>query len=167
MNARGSEVETARDTTDGLALATDLGWAIRMVSSAFSRVASSSVVGLPGGARGYLVLVALADGEPPTQLALANDVGLDRTVMTYLLDDLEAEELIVRRPDPSDRRARQVVLTGAGRERLGDVRSRLGIAEEELLRDLSDGDAISLRALLSRIALTAQRDAVLPGATDC
>ncbi|MFE9688059.1 hypothetical protein [Streptomyces sp. NPDC006285] len=52
-----------------LALDTDLGWAIRMVSSAFRRVTTASVADLPGGARAYLVLVALSGGEPPSQLA--------------------------------------------------------------------------------------------------
>ncbi|MER5515717.1 MarR family winged helix-turn-helix transcriptional regulator [Streptomyces sp. NPDC002763] len=96
MSAATSEHDKPRGETEDLALETDLGWAIRMVSAAFSRVATESVSELPGGPRGYLVLVALAGGEPPTQLALAKEVSLDRTVMTYLLDDLEAHELITR-----------------------------------------------------------------------
>lgn len=99
-----------------------------MVSAAFRRVATESVADLPGGARGYLVLVALAGGEPPTQLALAREVSLDRTVMTYLLDDLEAHELVSRRPDPRDRRARQVLITDTGRTRLDQVRQSLAAA---------------------------------------
>ena len=38
--------------------------------------------------------------------------------MPYLLDDLEAHELVTRRPDPRDRRARQVLITDTGRTRL-------------------------------------------------
>lgn len=116
--------ETKKPRCEGgdLALDTDLGWAIRLVGAAFRRVATDSVADLPGGARGYLVLVALASGEPPSQLALAKEVSLDRTVMTYLLDDLEAHELITRRPDPRDRRARQVLLTDAGVDHSGRSR---------------------------------------------
>lgn len=101
MSAPTSENDKRHSGADDLALETDLGWAIRMVSAEFRRVATESVSELPGGPRGYLVLVALAGGEPPTQLALAKEVSLDRTVMTYLLDDLEAHELITRRPDPA------------------------------------------------------------------
>lgn len=141
-----------------LALDTDLGWAIRMVSSAFRRVATASVADLPGGARAYLVLVALSGGEPPSQLALAKAVSLDRTVMTYLLDDLEAHDLVTRKPDPRDRRARQVLLTDTGRTRLNEVRQKIAAAEAKLLVDLDEHDNLQLRTLLARVARTAQAD---------
>ncbi|MFE2977538.1 MarR family winged helix-turn-helix transcriptional regulator [Streptomyces sp. NPDC059258] len=150
-----------------LALDTDLGWAIRMVSSAFRNVATESVADLPGGARAYLVLVALAGGEPPSQLALAKEVSLDRTVMTYLLDDLEAHGLVTRRPDPRDRRARQVLITDTGRIRLAEVRHSLAAAEARLLTDLDGDDASRLRTLLSRVARTAQRESATPDEAAC
>jgi DNA-binding MarR family transcriptional regulator len=156
-----------RGEVDDLALETDLGWAIRLVSTAFSRVATESVAGLPGGPRGYLVLIALAGGEPPTQLALAKEVSLDRTVMTYLLDDLEAHGLVTRSPDPRDRRARLVLITDVGRARLRQVRQSLTAAEARLLADLDDQDAETLRTLLSRVAQTAQRESLAPVETDC
>ena len=154
-------------TVDASALDTDLGWAIRLVSTAFSRVATESVAGLPGGPRGYLVLVALAGGKPPTQLALAKEVSLDRTVLTYLLDDLEAHALVSRSPDPRDRRARLVLITDIGRTRLQQVRQSLAIAEARLLADLDAQDASMLRSLLSRVAQTAQRESLAPDETDC
>jgi len=166
VNASASGRKPRREADD-LALETDLGWAIRLVSTAFSRVATESVTGLPGGPRGYLVLVALAGGEPPTQLALAKEVSLDRTVMTYLLDDLEAHGLVSRSPDPRDRRARLVLITDVGRTRLQQVRQSLSAAEARLLADLDDQDAETLRALLSRVAQTAQRESLAPVETDC
>jgi DNA-binding MarR family transcriptional regulator len=102
-----------------------------MVSSAFRRVATSSVEDLPGGPRGYLVLVALASGEPRSQLALAQQANLDRTVTTYLLDDLEARQLITRRPDPRDRWARQVLITEEERAHL--ERAFSGVASALLI----------------------------------
>ncbi|MGA6158719.1 MarR family winged helix-turn-helix transcriptional regulator [Stenotrophomonas sp. NPDC087984] len=166
MSASMSEKKHSGETAD-LTLDTDLGWAIRMVSSAFRKVATESVATLPGGARAYLVLVALAGGEPPSQLALAKAVSLDRTVMTYLLDDLEAHELVTRRPDPRDRRARQVLLTDTGRTRLDEVRQNLAAAEARLLTDLHDHDARQLRTLLARVAQTAQRESLAPDESDC
>ncbi|NEB38512.1 winged helix-turn-helix transcriptional regulator [Streptomyces sp. SID14515] len=148
-------------------LGADLGWAIRLVSAAFRRVATESVADLPGGARGYLVLVALSNGEPPSQLALAKEVSLDRTVMTYLLDDLEAHELVTRRPDPRDRRARQVLITDTGRARLAHVRESLAAAEARLLVDLDKHDERQLRVLLSRVATTAQRESIAPDEAEC
>lgn len=167
MSASTSEGRPPRREEGDLALDTDLGWAIRMVGAAFRRVGTESVAELPGGARGYLVLVALASGEPPSQLALAKEVSLDRTVMTYLLDDLEAHELVTRRPDPRDRRARQVLLTDTGRARLKQVRLSLAAAEARLLADLDDEDAGRLRTLLARVARTAQRESLAPAEADC
>ncbi|QHC33035.1 MarR family winged helix-turn-helix transcriptional regulator [Streptomyces sp. HF10] len=164
MSASTSDKHPGESTE--LALDTDLGWAIRMVSSAFRRIATASVADLPGGARAYLVLVALASGEPPSQLALAKAVSLDRTVMTYLLDDLEAHGLVTRRPDPRDRRARQVLLTGAGRTRLAEVRHQLAAAEAELLTGLDERDALQLRTLLARVAQSAQ-DGIAADDADC
>ncbi|MFE2182489.1 MarR family winged helix-turn-helix transcriptional regulator [Streptomyces sp. NPDC059455] len=163
----GDAADTAtRAATREPGLESDLGWAIRMVSSAFRRVATSSVEDLPGGPRGYLVLVAVASGEPPSQLALAQQVSLDRTVMTYLLDDLETRQLITRRPDPRDRRARQVLITEEGRAQLERAQERLSVAEARLLADLDEHDARQLRLLLTRVAQTAQREALAPEA-DC
>ncbi|MGY5051629.1 MarR family winged helix-turn-helix transcriptional regulator [Streptomyces sp. 900105755] len=168
MSTSMSENKKPRDESESLALDTDLGWAIRMVSAAFRRVATASVADLPGGARGYLVLVALAgDREPPSQLALAKEVSLDRTVMTYLLDDLEAHNLVTRTPDPRDRRARQVLITDTGRARLAQVRESLGAAEALLLADLDPTDTEQLRTLLARVAQTAQREVVAPDETEC
>ncbi|MFI6093189.1 MarR family winged helix-turn-helix transcriptional regulator [Streptomyces sp. NPDC051218] len=90
--------------------------------------------------------MALTGGsEPPTQLALAKEVSLDRTVMTHLLDDLEAHNLVTRKPDPRDRRARQVLITDTGHTRLTEVRHSLGAAEARLLTDLGPKDTEQLR----------------------
>jgi len=62
---------------------------------------------VPGGLRGYQVLVAVADGCPGTQLELGQQLGIDRSVMTNVLDVIEAAKLVERRPDPADRRARR------------------------------------------------------------
>ncbi|GAA2599389.1 hypothetical protein GCM10010435_93540 [Winogradskya consettensis] len=87
--------------------------------------------------------------------------------MTYLLDDLEAHALVTRSPDPRDRRARLVLITDIGRNRLQQVRQSLAIAEARLLDDLDDQDAGKLRTLLSRVAQTAQRESLAPDETDC
>jgi DNA-binding MarR family transcriptional regulator len=137
----------------------DLVWAIRMISAALRRAAAEAAETLPGGSRAYLVLMALAatEDKPPTQLELAGQVGLDRTVMTYLLDDLEGLGLLSRRPNPQDRRARHVILTHEGRSQLQRVRTHLAAAESRLLGELSEQQRAQFRDLLTRVALTAQQ----------
>jgi DNA-binding MarR family transcriptional regulator len=130
----------------------DLGWALGTVTRAHLRTASEVVGTLPGGPRGYQVLTAAARGEPSSQLALAQKLGVDRTVMTYLLDELEGAGLVQRRPDPSDRRARRVGLTEAGQARLCELERRLRAAEEHLLDPLDPEERAALRGLLHRLA---------------
>src|SRR5207248_10722040 len=61
--------------------------------------------------RGWAVLSGLAEEGPRPQIDLAAATGTDRTVMTYLLDDLERQDLIERTRDPSDRRSHPTHLT--------------------------------------------------------
>jgi DNA-binding MarR family transcriptional regulator len=134
----------------------ELGWAIRLTSEAFRRTATGSVAALPGGPRGYLVLTAASSGPPRSQLAIAQQLALNKTVMTYLLDELETEGLITRRADPSDRRARHVLVTPEGTRALDVARARLRTAEARLLADLDPAEERQLRSLLERVARTAR-----------
>jgi DNA-binding MarR family transcriptional regulator len=135
------------------ALADDLGWALGVVFRSYARAARDAIADVPGGPRGYQVLTAAIGGELGSQLALAQHLGVDRTVMTYLLDDLENAGLIERRPDPADRRARRITATPAGTRLAGQLDRRLRAAEERLLASLgSDTERQSFRALLRQLA---------------
>src|SRR4051794_24754706 len=65
----------------------------------------------------YIALSHVARRPPESQLELAAAIGYDKTRLIGLLDSLEAEGLITREPDPSDRRARVVRITAKGRRR--------------------------------------------------
>ena len=130
----------------------DLGWALATVLRAFVRAAELVLSDLPGGARAYRLLVAVAQQRLPSQLALAEAVGLDRTVVTYLLDGLVGADLVERQADPSDRRARRIVLTPSGTTRLADFRHRLRQVEQHVFQSLDEQEAVQLRLLLDRTA---------------
>lgn len=130
----------------------DLGWALGTVMRSYLRAVNEVVAGVPGGPRGYQVLAACGREGPRTQLALAGRLGLDRTVMTYLLDDLQKADLVERRPDPADRRARRVELTENGRAQLCALAGALAEAEERLLDRLDPDERNTLRHLLFRLA---------------
>ncbi|MCU1457915.1 MAG: MarR family transcriptional regulator [Actinomycetia bacterium] len=123
-----------------------------MVFRAYVEAANAAVADLPGGPRGYQVLAAAAGSAVGSQLALAQHLGVDRTVMTYLLDDLEGAGLIERRPDPADRRARQVVATEAGTRLLLTLNERLQAAEAQVLAPLDDEAAQTFRTQLQLLA---------------
>ncbi|WP_073262803.1 MarR family winged helix-turn-helix transcriptional regulator [Cryptosporangium aurantiacum] len=133
-------------------LSDDLGWALGVLFRAYAKAAKMAMSGVPGGPRGYQVLATSVRNTPGTQLALAQQLGVDRTVMTYLLDDLEKAGLVTRQPDPADRRARRIVATDAGRALLQDLDARLDQAENHLLAGLPGDDRAEFRALLQRLA---------------
>jgi DNA-binding MarR family transcriptional regulator len=146
-------------------LADDLGWGLAVVFRAYVKAADSVTDGIPGGHRGYQVLVAAARDEPGSQAALAQRLGMDRTVMTYLLDDLEAAALVARQPDPLDRRSRRIAATEHGRDVLADLETRFGHAEQRLLAGLALDDRPVFRALLHDLA--AHANVLDPVATAC
>jgi len=147
------------------ALADDLGWGLGMIFRAYVKAAHAAVTDLPGGPRGYQVLSAAAQGAVNSQLALAQHLGVDRTVMTYLIDDLEAANLIERRPDPADRRARRIFATQKGNELLTILNDRLAAAEAHLLAPLGTKTRDSFRAQVRLLAT--QIDAVDPPDSPC
>ena len=133
----------------------DLGWLLGTLLRSYLKGAADAVAELPGGPRGYQVLSIAAAGACRNQAGIAEHLGVDRTVMTYLLDDLERARLIERRPDPADRRSRQIVLTAKGERRLARLGERIAEVEQGLLADLTEPEARQLRALLSRAATAA------------
>lgn len=133
-------------------LSDDLGWALGVVFRAYAKSTSGALAGIPGGPRGYQVLATCVRDAPGTQLALAHQLGVDRTVMTYLLDDLEKAGLVTRRPDPADRRARRIVATDKGRELLQELDGNLCDVESRLLAGLPEDEQRLFRTMLQRLA---------------
>jgi DNA-binding MarR family transcriptional regulator len=143
---RGS-AHSCADAMDG-----DLGWALGMIFRRYLKAANQATSDVPGGPRGYQVLRSAAGHAPSTQLAIAQQLGVDRTVMTYLLDDLEREGLIERLADPSDRRVRRISATDRGRARLAELNGRLAEAEQQSLAGLAEQEQATLRRLVNQLA---------------
>src|SRR5437763_2148506 len=102
--------------------------------------------------RGWAVLSALAEGGARPQIDLAAATGTDRTVMTYLLDDLEKRDLIERTRDATDRRSYQIHLTSRGKETHRRVASGLAAQADTLLKPLDTTERRQLTDLLARVA---------------
>ena len=131
----------------------DLTWLLHRAAQRM-RAALDQVARTCGlaGVRDWIVLAALTAEPGRTQLALAYDLGLDKTTLTSLLDRLEAGGLIIRSLDPHDRRARIPELTDAGRRIQATVTRARDRAEAELLSAFSQDEQRLLRALLTRLA---------------
>ena len=132
------------------ALDNDLGWGLGVAFRAYGKAATA---------------VMASRDQPGTQLAIAAQLGVDRTVMTYLLDALEDAGLVTREPDPTDRRARRIVVSERGVALLADLDERLRDVEARLLSALDDDERAAFRSLLRRVA--AHLDAVDPVVDPC
>ena len=67
----------------------------------------------------HLAVLSHLDVDGTRQTELARRAGLSRQAITQVLDQLERLEVIKRRPDPDDRRAKLIVYTDAGLLELG------------------------------------------------
>ncbi|MFF3630443.1 MarR family winged helix-turn-helix transcriptional regulator [Streptomyces sp. NPDC002164] len=121
--------------------------------------------GMPAGVRGYHILSTVVYGNPPNQQAIGTHLGIDRTVLTYLIDTLVDAGLVERVPDPVDRRARKIVVTASGAETLTRYEERVAAVEAGLLSVLSPQEAAALTALTGRLSLHIHR--AHPGVNPC
>ena len=79
-------------------------------------------------------------GENVRQNALADAVGIEGASLVRLIDELQSLGLVVREPDPSDRRANVVSLTPTGRKVVGEVNDDLLELRREVFAALPGTD---------------------------
>ncbi len=97
-------------------------------------------------------LKALADaGESLPLSQLADRLSCVKSNITQLIDRLEADGFVARRPDPRDRRARLAALTAAGRKAVKEGTRVFDAAERDVLGRLSRDEAHQLHALLGKM----------------
>jgi DNA-binding MarR family transcriptional regulator len=94
------------------------------------------------------VLIAIDEQARSSQHDIAQRMGVDRTTMVNLVDELEAKGLVERHPDLRDRRKNVVALTEAGRVTLRGATEAADEAERSFLGALSDEQAAMFRELL-------------------
>jgi DNA-binding MarR family transcriptional regulator len=71
------------------------------------------------------------------QIALAGEIGIDRTTASSVLTRLEARGIVRREADPEDRRTKRTYLTATGRAMLNDMQASIESAHRELIKPLS------------------------------
>lgn len=151
--------------TSPVAVPGDMGWNLAMVLRSYHQHFENAVEGLPGGVRGYQVLSTVIHHDLPSQQAIGAHLGIDRTVLTYLLDDMVAAGIVERIPDPADRRARKIIATTQGADVLVRYERRVAAAETDILSVLDRDDALTLGTLLASLAASVhQAD---PNASPC
>ena len=106
------------------------------------------------GASGYdyRVLAVLGDLGAISQADLGRAAALDRRDVTLTVRNLEAGDLVTRRPDARDRRQTLVELTLAGSSMLDRLDLVLGAVQTEVLAALTSGQRRRLLHLLQLLS---------------
>lgn len=108
-----------------------------------------AALGLDPRHAALLRLVAAREGK--SQQALGEQLRLPPSRMVSLVDGLEEQGLLERRPDPNDRRVRALYLTNAGRRTLEKVMRVSADFEAQLCANLKAAEREQLIALLNRL----------------
>jgi MarR family transcriptional regulator, transcriptional regulator for hemolysin len=105
-----------------------------------------------------LPLAVLArSGKSIRQGVLAEEMGIEGPSLVRLIDLLQAEGLVERREDPTDRRAKTLHLTEAGEAKVEETNRVLRRVRASLLKDIEPDDLAATFDALQRIEQRANR----------
>jgi DNA-binding MarR family transcriptional regulator len=155
--ARGTEMDTRE-------LDLNLGWLIYDVARLMHRAFDRRVAGLGLTRSQWRVLATLIRGDGQTQTELAEELEIEKAPLGRLLDKLEENAWVERRPDPSDRRAKRIYRTA----KIDPVLEAMLDSAEELYDDMLAGISEAELKTLLRILRIAKTNlgstAATPGA---
>jgi MarR family transcriptional regulator, transcriptional regulator for hemolysin len=114
----------------------NLGWLLSTVSHSLATELTAALEDVSVTPRAYCVLSTALQGEY-TQTALAQAIGLDKTTMVVTIDALERAGLVERRTSSTDRRARVIAVTEAGREKVAEGEEIVERIQSDVLAALS------------------------------
>ncbi len=104
------------------------------------------------------LLGALHCGGPQIMSNISDELGVTRRNVTALVDALEEEGLVRRRPHPTDRRATVIELTPDGERTVGEMYDAHREAVSELFSGLSKEDQRDLIRLLGCLREALRRE---------
>jgi len=97
------------------------------------------------------VLMCLWRQDGVKVVDLGRCAGLEPSTMTGLLDRMERDGLVQRKPNPRDRRAQLIFLTELGREVEGSVNAVIDQTLDHILRGIPERDLTVLRRTLRKL----------------
>jgi DNA-binding MarR family transcriptional regulator len=130
-----------------------LGYLLKHAQLRLSELTASAMEPYGINGRQCAVLAAIDDRVPQSQQEVARRLGVDRTTMVSLIDELEEKGLVQRSPAPDDRRKNVVALTDVGHDTLRSATKATAEAERVFLAGVSDTDRATFRRILRTIVL--------------
>ena len=138
------------DLTD--VLARETGFLLSYVAQMGQLALDKSLEPLDIDARQLGVLILIGESEHRSQIAISQNMGLDRSHVVRLVDDLEDLNYVHREKDAADRRYYKLVLTEVGEVVLKEARLRSKHAEDGTYSCLSKAERETLTSLLRKVA---------------
>lgn len=147
VDAAPGDATGPRATSTGPAIDSEITWLLHRAAQRMRTATGEQAEKHGIQLRDHIVLSALHKTPNLTQIELGKALGLDKTTLMSQLDRLESAELIERRSDPRDRRARIPRITAAGEA----VRSTVADASEQVEETALNGFNGEQVALLRRM----------------
>lgn len=101
------------------------------------------------------VLTHLEKHEGASQAKLAELTDIEPMMMVRIVDRMEAEKLLERRPDPSDRRARRLYLTKKAKPLLEEIWRLAEKTRNEMFAGVAKADRDTFISVLEHMRLNA------------
>jgi MarR family transcriptional regulator, transcriptional regulator for hemolysin len=111
-------------------------------------------------------LVRLENNEGVSQAKLCELAAAEPMTMVRILDHMEADGLLERRPDPSDRRARSLFLTEKAQPLLAEIWHLAELTRDEIFAGINRRDRDAFIDVLERIHQNACNLQELPPAPE-
>jgi DNA-binding MarR family transcriptional regulator len=118
----------------------------RLLRGAFDRCINASGLGVTPGEARALIQVAATEGIKQADIAVK--MGIEPMTLSAYLDRLQALGLVERVPDPCDRRAKNVVVTGKADPLLLNIRNEVRNLMDQVTAGLDAEGREALRASL-------------------
>jgi len=128
-----------------------LGYLLKHAHLRYAELTSAELAPLGIGPREWAALNCLDEQRGLSQREVAELLGIDRTRMVALVDELQAKGWVERRPQPGDRRKNAVILTAHGRELVQRGGRLIDECERRFLGVLSEPDAERLKTALDAL----------------
>lgn len=150
-DARGRRPATAAAAALPPSMRDRVPFLLFRASQASLSLANQMLAGIGLCARQAGILTMVTELQPMTQKALADALGIDRTTMVGLLDDLEDKGYVTRQRHPRDRRAFLVHPTDSGRIAKAAAVRVLDEQQRRFLAPLTPAERRQLASLLTRL----------------
>lgn len=112
---RSAKADPGRPDADLDGLTDHLGYLIRRAQLWIFEDFTRTLAAVDIGPAQYSVLTVINANPGLTQMAVSHALGIERARLVYLLDGLEARQLVKRRASATDRRSHALHLTPEGR----------------------------------------------------